>query len=614
MTRLIFSCLLALVFSLRAAIAQDALQDSPREIPQDVPQQEAAWIQVEAQPSLLEAEQRARDYAGFLPNVNGFSIRSGWYAVALGPYSEQQANAILRELRADGSVPRDSFVARSDAYRQQFWPVGANLLGTTFDSDAPAEDPAGDIRTAQADVTEEQAPQATVATEPEPEPEPEPEETLREARQSERQLTPTEKRELQIALKWAGFYTARIDGAYGPATRRAMRGWQEANGHDTTGVLTTRQRAALLQQYNAVLEGMDLKLVRDETSGIEMKLPMGVVEFDAYEAPFARFNATGDLPARVLLISQEGDRARLYGLYDILQTLEVVPLDGPRERRRDDFTIVGENDEIISHTEVSLRGGEIKGFMLIWPTGDEERRSRVLGEMQDSFTRIDGVMPATFGASDTQSVDLLAGLVIRKPRLSRTGFYVTPDGTVLTTLEAVQGCSRVTLDGDMEARVLQTDESTGLALLDPATRLAPMEVAELAPDAPQLQSEVAVAGFSYEGVLGAPSMTFGKIVDLRGLNGEERLDRLALATLPGDAGGPVMDSSGAVIGMMLPRESEGRQLPEEVSFASDTGALTDLLNRAGIRPRTANGFAATLAPEDMTRKARGMTVLVSCWD
>lgn len=594
MTRLIFSALLALVLSLRAAIAQE----------------DAAWIQVEAQPSLLQAEERVRDYAEFLPNVNGFSIRSGWYAVALGPYSEQQATAILRELRANGSVPRDSFVARSDAYRQQFWPVGANLLGTTFESETPAEDPAEDVQTAEAGTTEDQAPVAVVVTEPEPEPE----ETVREARRSESRLTPQEKKDLQIALQWAGFYNARIDGAYGPGTRRAMAGWQEANGYEVTGVLTTRQRAALFQQYNAVLEGMDLKLVRDATSGIEMKVPMGVVEFDAYEAPFARFNASGNIPARVLFISQEGDRSRLYGLYDILQTLEVVPLDGPRERGRDDFTIVGENNEIISHTEVSLRNGEIKGFMLIWPTGDEERRSRVLAEMQDSFTRIDGVMPATFGASDTQSVDLLAGLVIRKPRLSRTGFYVTANGTVLTTLEAVQGCSRVTLDGDMDARVLQTDDAAGLALLEPSSRLAPMEVAELASTAPQLQSEVAVAGFSYEGVLGAPSMTFGKIVDLRGLNGEERLDRFALTALPGDAGGPVMDSSGAVIGMLLPREVGGRQLPEEVSFSSDSGALQDMLNRAGIRPRTANGFAATLAPEDMTRKARGMTVLVSCWD
>lgn len=588
MTRLIFSAIFSLLLSLSAAFAQE----------------EASWIQVEAQPSLLEAEERVRDYAEFLPNVNGFAIGSGWYAVALGPYSDQQATAILRELRVDGRIPRDSFVARSSAYRQQFWPVGANLLDTAVET---ADTPPQATDTANEEVAE------LPAVQPEPEPEPEPDETPREARRSEAALSREEKKDLQIALQWAGFYNAAIDGAYGAGTRRAMAGWQEANGFDVTGVLTTRQRALLLQQYNAVLEGLDLKLVRDQTSGIEIKLPLGVVAFDAYEAPFARFNASGDVPARVLLISQEGDRTRLYGLYDILQTLEIVPLDGPRERGRDAFTIVGENKEIISHTEVTLRDGAIKGFMLIWPRGDEERRTRLLSEMQNSFTRIDGVMPAAFGTSDTQSVDLLSGLVIRKPRLSRTGFYVSDTGTVVTTTQAVDGCTRITLDGGLEARVTQTEASSGLALLEPTQRLAPMEVAQLATTAPRLQSEVAVAGFSYEGVLGAPSMTFGKIVDLRGLQGEERLDRFDLATLPGDAGGPVMDSSGAVIGMLLPRDAGGRTLPEEVSFSSDSGALQDLLNRSGIRPQLARG-GATMAPEDMTRMARGMTVLVSCWD
>lgn len=591
MTRLIFSAIFALVLSLRAVFAQE----------------EAAWIQVEAQPSLLEAEERVRDYAEFLPNVNGFAIGSGWYAVALGPFSEQQATAILRELRVDGRIPRDSFVARSSAYRQQFWPVGANLLATTVPGDTPAQDAAEAEQPAQ---QEQEVAELPVV---EPEPEPEPEETPREARRSEQQLSRDEKKDLQIALQWAGFYNAAIDGAYGPGTRRAMSRWQEANGFDVTGVLTTKQRAFLLQQYNAVLEGMDLKLVRDQTSGIEMKVPLGVVTFDAYEAPFARFNASGDIPARVLFISQEGDRTRLYGLFDILQTLEIVPLDGPRERGRDSFTITGENKEIISHTEVTLRNGEIKGFMLIWPTGDEERRTRVLTEMQQSFSRIEGVMPATFGTSDAQSVDLLSGLVIRKPRLSRTGFYVTANGSVVTTTEAVEGCTRITLDSGLEARVTMADAASGLALLEPSTRLAPIEVAELATTAPRLQSEVAVAGFSYEGVLGAPSMTFGKIVDLRGLQGEERLDRFDLVALPGDAGGPVMDTTGAVIGMLLPRNAGGRQLPEEVSFSSDSGALQDLLSRAGIRPQLARA-SGQMAPEDMTRKARGMTVLVSCWD
>ncbi|MGY3436370.1 MULTISPECIES: trypsin-like peptidase domain-containing protein [unclassified Marinovum] len=604
MTRLIISSLLALVFGLRAAIAQDDI----------------AWIQIEALPSLLEAEERVRDYSQILPDVNGFSMGSGWYAVALGPYDNAQAATQLRQLRGNGQIPRDSFIARSRTYESQFWPVGSNALSGEAPVATPAPAVEAEVEAAIEDAIEDvqeaqEAPVAEVeAVEPEPVEEVVVQETLAEARRSEAQMTGQEKRDLQIALQWAGFYNAAIDGAYGAGTRRAMSAWQEANGFDANGVMTTRQRALAIQNYNAVLEGLGLERVSDSVAGIEMKLPLGVVEFAAHEAPFARYAPKGDLGAQVLLISQEGDQRRLFGLYDILQTLEVVPLDGPRERRNNGFSITGSNDEIVSHTEVSLRDGEIKGFMLVWPAGNEDRRTRVLQEMSASFTRIRGVMPSDTGVGDSQSVDLLSGLEIRKPRVSRTGFFVSDKGAVATTLEAVSSCTRITLDGHTDAKIAMSDETLGLAILTPLSNLAPMEVAELAANAPRLQSEVAVAGFSYEGVLGAPSMTFGKLVDLRGLDGEDALDRFDLRTLPGDAGGPVMDGSGAVIGMLLPRSQSGRQLPEEVSFSADAAALQAALRQAGISARVARGGGASLAAEDLTTKGRGMAVLVSCWD
>merc|ERR1712000_170588 len=122
-----------------------------------------------------------------------------------------------------------------------------------------------------------------------------------------------------------------------------------------TGVLTTLQRAALLGKYNAVLEGIGLKPVRDTQAGIEMILPTAMVGFDKYEPPFAHYNSIGDSQARVLLISQSGDKDTLYGLYDIMQTLEIVPEQGPRERKSDSFELIGENGRIISQTQVSLQ-------------------------------------------------------------------------------------------------------------------------------------------------------------------------------------------------------------------------------------------------------------------
>jgi S1-C subfamily serine protease len=344
-----------------------------------------------------------------------------------------------------------------------------------------------------------------------------------------------------------------------------------------------------------------------------MQIPTSMVKFDRYEPPFAHFNPVGDLDARVLLISQSGDRNTMAGLYDIMQTLEIVPETGPRNLEADSFTLIGEGALRISHTQVWHRDGEIKGFTLIWPAGDEERRNRLIQKMQDSFEWLSGTLDPAEGAQSEQRIDLIAGLEVRKPRLTRSGFYVDSGGAVLTTADAVRQCGRITIDDSYEARVTLADEALGVAVLHPQQTLAPMQVATFQELAPRLMSEVAVAGYSYGGVLGAPTVTFGQVSDLKGLHGESHLKRLALASLDGDAGGPVLDTGGAVLGMLLPHEVDGRSLPDGVSFAATNGALQDVLARGGITPRK-TAQIDTLTPESLTDHASAMTVLVSCWE
>ena len=562
--------------------------------------QDAAWVQIEAQPSLNAAEGRARFYAGGLPDVNGFSLGGGWYAIALGPYSPEDAETVLNGYRLDGRIPRDSFIAYTPSFRQQFWPVGANLLNVT--PLAPAIQAAQDTQNVE-----------VVAPEPEPEPEIS-DETPREARASENALSRDAKKNLQIALQWAGFYNAAIDGSFGRGTRGSMAAWQEANNYEPTGILTTKQRVALFAQYNAVLNGLDLRLVEDTNAGIEIAMPTGAVAFDRYESPFAHYEATGFVPdAKVILISQAGDQNTLFGLYDILQTLEIVPLDGERKRNKNDFTLIGENDKIISHTEVRLQDGHVKGFMLIWPAGDEERRTRMLGEMRINFTRLDGVLDPTAGMDELQQIDLVSGLKIRTPKLSRSGFFVNSTGATLTTLDAVQSCSRITIDGDYDAKIAATDDANGLAILRPDETLAPAGIAAFLTGAPRLKSEVAVAGYPFEGALNAPTLTFGTLADLRGLGGEDTLNRLDMSAMAGDVGGPVLDKAGATIGMLAPKVMKGRTLPEGVGFSVPSKVIGASLSAAGIASTNAASSTA-LRAEDLVALAADMTVLVSCWE
>ena len=555
-------------------------------------QQGGVWIQIEAQPTRADARDRIEDYAARLADVSGHDLGSGWFAIALGPYPADDAAAALRELRARGAIPPDSFVVTGDQFRDRFYPDGTEPEVTI------------------PQVADTTGPETQTRAEPTT-----PVETRQEALAAEATLTRPEKERLQVALEWAGTYQGAIDAAFGPGTRGAMSDWQAANGYEATGVLTTNQRAALLAAYDAVLDGMDLQLVRDAATGIAMRIPTGVVEFAAYAPPFARFQATGDVPATVLLISQAGDAARFGALYEIMQTLEVIPENGPRARSGGTFTIEGTDADIVSYTYATLEDDEIKGFSLIWPAGDEVRRSRIIAEMQRSFERTDGVLEAGLAsAGEAQSVDLVSGLAVRRPIRSRSGFFVDGAGTVVTTAAAIEGCGEVVLDETHVAEVAMTDPDLGLAVLRPAGAVAPVGVARFREGIPRLQSDVAIAGFSYGGVLGAPSVTFGTLSDISGLQGEDGINRLDVSVREGDAGGPVFDSGGAVIGMLADHVATGdRVLPDGVGFSVTAETILTALDGVGVTTQATRSVVAE-TPEMIVRLAGEVTVLVNCWE
>lgn len=562
--------------------------------------QDTFWVQVEANTTLTEAQNATRLYDAELDDVVGFRLgASGWYATALGPYSETEAAAVLVDLIRSGAVPGDAYVSDGAAFGQQFWPVGANSRTETDDTPA---------------VTETQAEAPVIVAEPEPEPEPIiPEETPQEARQSEAQLDREAREALQIALQFEGFYTSGIDGAFGPGTRGAMAAWQEAKGYEATGILTTRQRDELIGDYNAVFDSLALASVMDQDAGIELIMPTAMIDFDRYEAPFAHYE--GDQGVRVVLISQSGGQSTLYGLYDILQSLEVVPTQGERSRGENSFEITGSNRDIVSYTYAEVVDGAVKGYMLIWPTGDEKRRNIALSAMKDGFASTGPtVLDDNAGLDEAmQSVDLVSGLEIRRADRARTGFYVAGDGTVLTTTEAVAGCSQITLDESYPASVVATDEALGAAIVKPEQALAPLAVASLSSGEPRIKSDLAVAGYSFGGRLSSATLTFGQLADIKGLDGEDNVYRLDLEAQDGDAGGPIVDNAGMVLGMLKSDSDGSRQFPDEVSFATKAPALAAFLEANGVVTEPVIP-ASSLSPHALAVKAADMSVLVSCWE
>ena len=572
--------------------------------------EEQAWIQIESYPSEATARARAEAYAAEFPDVTVFKGRS-WHAIVLGPYSPEAAAGRLAELRRSGQVPGDAFVTD-----------GGGFTGVLEDL-AVAEVVEPEPIATEAPVAETVAPAAVEAETMAPEsiePAPlviEPDETLREARATEAELSRDERMTLQEALKWYGFYASGIDGAFGQGTRASMSAWQEANGFEPTGVLTTRQRATLVTNHAADLAEFGFESVTEAEAGIEITLPLSLVAFDYYEPPFVHFAEKDGSGLRVLLISEPGGPEALAGLYDILQTLEAVPETGERSLGDTSFTIQAASSKLESLAFAETRDGMVKGYLAVWNPADAARMERILPVLQSSFRAVGGkaLDPGLVPMEEAALSGMLSGLELRKPARVASGVFVDEIGHVATALANVAGCAKVTIGAETAADVAAEDAATGLALLTPKAALAPRAVARLATASPRSGAEISVAGFSYGERLPAAVLTFGTFEAVEGIMGEPGQARLLAPVMVGDMGGPVLDSAGGVLGVLIPVPADaGRQLPEGMALAADAASLGALVQGAGLvmtAGPAASGAPAT--PDALNAAALGMTVQVSCW-
>ena len=188
--------------------------------------QDKSWLQIEAQPNLNTAMDRARAYAALFPDVEGYRLRNGWYGIALGPTPTDAAAARLLDLRRQNLIPADSYLADGASYTERFWPVGQDNTNPATTEPAAEAPPATEMIQTEAIQPEAAQPAAQPAPEPAPEPAL-PEETLAASKAAEAALTADDRELLQQALKWYGFYDGKLDGSFGRGTRASFAAWQD---------------------------------------------------------------------------------------------------------------------------------------------------------------------------------------------------------------------------------------------------------------------------------------------------------------------------------------------------------------------------------------------------
>jgi hypothetical protein len=200
-----------------------------------------------------------------------------------------------------------------------------------------------------------------------------------------------------------------------------------------------------------------------------------------------------------------------------------------------------------------------------------------------------------------------------------TAFSVAPQ-LLVTNHHVIAGCKKlsvVTPEGRRAASVVSAEASIDLALL----RVFGMRgaVANLrTPRIVSLGETVSVFGFPLTGTLSSSgNFTGGLVSSLQGLRNAAGEIQITAPVQPGNSGGPVMDASGLVVGVVQSKLDAVRaaaltgDMPQNVNFAVSLDVLADFLEMNqvpfGSRPR-----GASLDTAQVARMAQQFTYRVEC--
>ena len=204
---------------------------------------------------------------------------------------------------------------------------------------------------------------------------------------------------------------------------------------------------------------------------------------------------------------------------------------------------------------------------------------------------------------------------------SGSGIIVSREGTILTNRHVVQQCLGYEVIDDADRKLTATlqavDETRDLALLK--TEEGFRNAAPFRKDlTPKLGEAVTVVGYPLAGVLGTkPTVGFGHVSSTVGLRGDPTQMQISVPIQRGNSGGPVLDHSGNVIGVVVSKLDALKlaqaigDLPQNVNFAIRGEFVRDFLqaNRVGIH--FGSGSEALQNTEIASQGAQ-VTVRVRC--
>lgn len=199
-----------------------------------------------------------------------------------------------------------------------------------------------------------------------------------------------------------------------------------------------------------------------------------------------------------------------------------------------------------------------------------------------------------------------------------TGFYITDNGYILTNHHVIDGCSTVAISrpggSRIPLRLVGADEGADLAVLQQEnTTSTPLRLRIGAGPVVRGGERVVLVGYPARSQLGGVNVTEGIVSGLRGALGDQSRFQYTAPTQPGNSGGPVLDGSGSVVGVVVSQidKISGERTAQNINFGIKLDLVRTFLAANNVTP--AEGEAgAQLATPDILQNADQSVLPLDC--
>jgi|GEM_PF-1753961 len=556
-------------------------------------QTQDTWIQFIETQNFATANEFAIEVSALEPNVKIYRTILGSYAVIIGPMSgpeaQQKAN---NALEISTSHPDANFLISKGFQYQEEIPTKVAEISPQKTEEK------------QSQIAENSSPQSP---------------TLGESIDPSNvnnffEFAPVKKEyTIQLGLKLLGYYEYNIDGILGSGSESAIKAFQRSIQQESTGQLTTEQFTVLLAEIEKRVGFTQLRTAINKELGIKVVVPTGLVEEVEIDFPYIKLKPKTDRNYNIVLFNSRGGKDVLQAFYRGLLVHANIP-GANSEITSNRFEIRYSDFEFNFHAKARLFEDRIRGVITYWST-DQSNWASYISELITHSLVESSTQVSESVKDDSKIMRLEKVLEVSntiEPKKTSSGFFVNSNGAILTSSDGVNDCQRITVDFSQEAEISYLNLDTGLAVLNTQAPITPLSAAVFASNFSVDNSDLILGGYSFGDASKLAIVSIGK--------GGQRIKQnlsnadfvIQLNTTEEDIGGPLINASGKVAGILKGRTALDKGLPHNLQFGLSSNSIFKDLSEAGINIQIADS-KESLEFEQISQIARDITVLVRCY-